>query len=127
MKYEKHVNRLMNFFAEQTKVPKDKLHLLNITPEKIENAIQTLINHKIPISKAVKHLESIWHNSSPDYPKGVSAKEMDLMGFQRVNNQWIHSITGTTYTDEQLTAHSFQEVEQSILNHPLYHLSKIKP
>lgn len=124
MKYEKQTNQLLSYFSEETQIPKDKLHLIGISPEQIDNAITQMVAKKIQLKKAIKHLENLWKKSLPqsDYP---STKEMEMMGFTYKDNIYTHKVTGTTYTTNQIKSISFKEIEYNVFNHPLYLLSKI--
>ena len=122
MNYEKNVNRLLNWLSDQTKVPKDSLHLLNITPEQIDRALTQYTANKVPLHKAEELIKAQWASAAPAKESMVTPKEMEMMGFVKTDNVWKHTITDTIYTDEQIKALSFKEIEESVMNNPLYNM-----
>lgn len=124
MKYEKQTNRLLNYFSKETDIPKDKLHLIGITPEQIDKALTQMVDRKIPLLSAQNHLKTLWSKSAP-MSDHATPKEMEMMGFTYKDNIYTHKVTGTTYTTNQIKSISFKEIEYNVFNHPLYLLSKI--
>lgn len=121
MNYEKNVNRLLNWLSEQSQIPKENLHLINITPELLDKALTAYTDKKISLHKAEEYIKKQWAAAAPSKDRStVTAKEMEMMGFVRVDNAWKHKITDTIYTDDQIKALSFKEIEDSIINNPLY-------
>lgn len=126
MNYEKNVNRLLNWLSEKTEIPKESLHLLNITPELLDQALTRYVDAKIPLHRAEDYIKAQWHNASPiTTEKPISEKELELLGFNRVDNTWKHKITDQVFTNEQIKIYSFKQIEESILRHPFYHLHQL--
>lgn len=111
---------IFNKIKKDSGLNDEALALIGITPQKLTTSYKQCVSKGLSRRKAMETIFKLWKQSDPEIKEitgKVSAKEMDMMGFELTPLQiWKHTKTGVEISKEALNQLSFEEIEAKVLN-----------
>jgi hypothetical protein len=104
-----------NKIREHLNLNDEALALLGYSKDKIDKSIKLCTAQGMSRTQAAKTVFNLWIKADSD-TQPPSHKEMCLMGFEYINDQWVHSdYPDIIITKEQQAGKTFNEVEIIVL------------